>query len=173
MERLAYIVLLRCPDKEDGNDAFPGTRSLSATDRHGCIFFAHGSVKWQRGLEATADSFVAMGLPGLLAYIVTIIELAGGWTMMLGLGTRPIAAAFAVIMIGAIATAKADAGLLGNGRETGYEFNLALLAMSILFMAEWQPALVVRHCHRAATGLNSRHKTGVPQGAGHLFFCLY
>ncbi|MCG6795914.1 MULTISPECIES: DoxX family protein [Geobacillus] len=97
----------------------------------GFIFFAHGWVKWQRGLEAAADSFAAMGLPGWLAYIVTIIELAGGWAMMLGLGTRPIAAAFAIIMTGAIATAKADAGLLGNGRETGYEFNLALLAMSV------------------------------------------
>ncbi len=60
----------------------------------GFIFFAHGWVKWQRGLEAAADSFAAMGLPGWLAYIVTMVELAGGWAMMLGLGTRPIAAAF-------------------------------------------------------------------------------
>ncbi|AMX84777.1 oxidoreductase [Geobacillus subterraneus] len=97
----------------------------------GFIFFAHGWVKWQRGLEAAADSFAAMGLPGWLAYIVTIVELAGGWAMMLGLGTRLMAAAFAVIMVGAIAAVKADAGLLGNGRETGYEFNLALLAMSM------------------------------------------
>ncbi|NNV07269.1 DoxX family protein [Geobacillus sp. C56-T2] len=97
----------------------------------GFIFFAHGWVKWQRGLEAAADSFATMGLPGWLAYIVTIVELVGGWAMMLGLGTRLMAAAFAIIMTGAIVTVKADAGLLGNGRETGYEFNLALLAMSM------------------------------------------
>ncbi|WP_407066436.1 DoxX family protein [Geobacillus sp. TFV-3] len=88
-------------------------------------------MKWQRGLEEAAESFITMGLPSLLAYIVTIVELTGCWAMMLGLGTRWIAAGFAVMMIGAIVTVKADAGLLGNGRETGYEFNLALLAMSI------------------------------------------
>ncbi|WP_407067060.1 DoxX family protein [Geobacillus sp. G4] len=94
-------------------------------------FFVRGWVKWQRGLEEEAESFITMGLPNLLAYIVTIVELTGGWAMMLGLSTRWIAAGFAVMMIGAIVTVKADAGLLGNGRETGYEFNLALLAMSI------------------------------------------
>ncbi|AGT30619.1 oxidoreductase [Geobacillus genomosp. 3] len=118
----------------------------------GFIFFAHGWVKWQRGLEEAADSFAAMGLPGPLAYIVTIVELAGGWAMMLGLGTRPIAAAFAIIMIGAIATAKTDAGLLGNGRETGYEFNLALLAMSIYLWLNgsrlWSLEAVVQRVRR-------------------------
>ncbi|OQP04976.1 oxidoreductase [Geobacillus sp. 46C-IIa] len=97
----------------------------------GFIFFVHGWVKWQRGLEETAASFLAIGLPSALAYVVTIVELAGGWAMMLGLGTRLMAAAFAIIMIGAIVTVKADAGLLGSGRETGYAFNLALLAMSV------------------------------------------
>ncbi|ABO65563.1 MULTISPECIES: DoxX family protein [Geobacillus] len=115
----------------------------------GFIFFVHGWMKWHQGLEETAASFLAMGLPAALAYIVTIVELAGGWAMMLGLGTRLMAAAFAVIMIGAIITVKADAGLLGNGQETGYEFNLALLAMSIhLWLSGsrlWSLDTLVRH----------------------------
>jgi len=77
------------------------------------------------------NSPLVIGLPSALAYVVTIVEIADGWAMMLGLGTRLMAAAFAIIIIGAIVTVKADAGLLGNGRETGYAFNLSLLAMSV------------------------------------------
>ena len=90
----AYIVLPCCWDKEGESHAFPGIRRLSVADCHRVHLFRPWLVKWQRGLEAAADSFAAMGLPGWLAYIVTMVELAGGWAMMLGLGTRPIAAAF-------------------------------------------------------------------------------
>lgn len=93
----------------------------------GLIFFIHGLVKFQGGIGNTAGFFDSVGIPGFMAYIVGSIELIGGIAMMIGLGTRIIAALFALILLGAIFTVKLSAGFL-NG---GYELDLMLLAVSI------------------------------------------
>jgi len=100
----------------------------------GFIFFMHGLSKFQGGIDNTAGYFESLGLFGFIAYIVAIIELIGGIALVLGLGTRIVAALLAVIMLGAIFTAKLSAGLLGDGQMPGYELDLALLAMSIYFV---------------------------------------
>lgn len=92
----------------------------------GFIFFVHGLTKFQGGVENTAGFFDSIGVSGLLAYPVAIIEAAGGILLMLGLGTRIVAALFGLIMLGAIFTAKLGSGFIG-----GYELDVALLAMSI------------------------------------------
>ena len=92
----------------------------------GFTFFVHGLAKFQGGIENTAGFFSSVGIPGFLAYIVGGVELIGGILLMLGVGTRMIAGAFAVIMVGAIFTVK-----LKNGFAGGYEFDVALLAMSV------------------------------------------
>lgn len=51
--------------------------------------------------------------------------------LILGIGTRIVSVLFAVIMLGAIFTVKFSAGFLGDGQMTGYELELALLAMAI------------------------------------------
>jgi uncharacterized membrane protein YphA (DoxX/SURF4 family) len=51
--------------------------------------------------------------------------------MIIGIGTRVVSVLFAIIMLGAIFTAKLSAGFMGNGQMAGYELDLALLAMSI------------------------------------------
>ncbi|WP_217499367.1 DoxX family protein [Parageobacillus sp. VR-IP] len=86
----------------------------------------HGFTKFQGGIENTAGFFSSIGLPGFLAYLVGEVELIGGILLILGLGTRIIAGAFAAIMVGAIFTVKLKSGFVG-----GYEFELALLAMSL------------------------------------------
>jgi putative oxidoreductase len=92
----------------------------------GFIFFVHGLTKFQGGVENTAGFFDSIGVSGLLAYPVAIIEAAGGILLMLGLGTRIVSALFGLIMLGAIFTAKLGSGFIG-----GYELDVALLAMSI------------------------------------------
>lgn len=58
-------------------------------------------------LERTSDFFASLALPapGLHAVLVGGIETLGGALLLLGLATRPAAAALAAIMLGAIATA--------------------------------------------------------------------
>ena len=100
----------------------------------GFMFFYHGFVKFQGGIENTAGYFESLGLMSGLAFVVAIIELVGGLLLILGLGTRIIGAIFAVIMIGAIFTAKLSLGLFGDGTYAGYELEVVYVALSIYFM---------------------------------------
>lgn len=100
----------------------------------GLTFFIHGLAKFQDGISNTVGFFDILGIPGFLAYAVAVIELVGGIALILGIGTRVIGLLFALIMAGAIITAKLPAGFLGNGQMAGYELDLALLAMSIYFV---------------------------------------
>lgn len=100
----------------------------------GLTFFIHGLDKFQAGIAGTAGYFDSIGIPGFMAYIVAVIELVGGLVMIFGLGTRIVSVLFALIMIGAIFTAKLPLGFLGNGQMAGYELDLLLLAISIYFI---------------------------------------
>jgi putative oxidoreductase len=102
----------------------------------GLTFFIHGLVKFQGGIEITAGFFETLGLPGFSAYVVAFIELIGGIAMILGFGTRVVAALFAIIMAGAIVKVKLAAGFLGNGQGAGYELDFVLLAMSVFFILD-------------------------------------
>jgi putative oxidoreductase len=102
----------------------------------GLTFFIHGLVKFQGGIENTAGFFETLGLPGFSAYVVAFIELIGGIAMILGFGTRVVAALFAIIMAGAIVKVKLAAGFLGNGQGAGYELDFVLLAMSVFFILD-------------------------------------
>ncbi len=92
----------------------------------GLTFFIHGLSKFQGGIEGTVGFFDSLGIPGFIAYVVAVIELIGGVAVIVGLGTRIVAALFVFVMLGAIFTAKLGAPFLG-----GYELDIALLAMSL------------------------------------------
>jgi putative oxidoreductase len=100
----------------------------------GLTFFIHGLSKFQGGIENTAGFFQTLGLPGLAAYVVALVELIGGIAMILGFGTRIVAALFAIILAGAIVKVKLAAGFLGNGQGAGYELDFILLAVSVYFI---------------------------------------
>lgn len=100
----------------------------------GVTFFIHGLTKFQGGITNTVGFFDSIGIPGVLAYVVAIIELVGGIIIILGFGTRIVSILFALIMLGAIITVKFPLGFLGNGQMAGYEFDLILLAISIYFI---------------------------------------
>jgi putative oxidoreductase len=99
--------------------------------RLGAIFFIHGVVKFQGGIENTAGWFESLGLPGVTAYGVALLEIIGGILLIIGLATRLVAALFALLMIGATVKVKLAIGLLGNGQMAGYELDLAFLAIAV------------------------------------------
>ncbi|QCJ41241.1 DoxX family protein [Bacillus sp. S3] len=100
----------------------------------GVIFFIHGLVKFQGGIENIAGWFSSIGIPGFMAYVVGGIEVIGGIALIIGFGTRIVSALFVILMIGAIIKVKLAVGFLGNGEMAGYELDLAFLAMA-LFLA--------------------------------------
>lgn len=105
----------------------------------GVIFIAHGAQKLfgsfgGYGLEGTGQWMASIGLdPGyLMALAAGSAEFFGGIALLIGLLTRPAALVLAVTMLVAIITVH-----LGNGlfmSNNGYEFGLALVAISIALL---------------------------------------
>ncbi|MBZ5753348.1 DoxX family protein [Metabacillus rhizolycopersici] len=92
----------------------------------GFTFFMHGMDKFQGGVENFAAGFPSMGLPSFLAYFVAFIELVGGISLIIGIGTRIFSGLIACIMIGAIMLVKLRDGFLG-----GYEFDVVLMIIAL------------------------------------------
>lgn len=107
----------------------------------GIILAAHGAQKlfgWfgGNGLQATGEWMASIGLqPGLLmALLAGGAEFFGGIALILGLLTRPAALVSAFTMVVAIFAVHISNGLfVANG---GYEFALALLAMSVALVCQ-------------------------------------
>lgn len=100
----------------------------------GVTFFIHGLVKFQGGIENTVGWFDSIGLPGVLAYGVAVLEMVGGLALILGLGSRIVSGLFVVLMLGATVKVKLAGGFLGNGQGAGWELDLALLAMALFIV---------------------------------------
>lgn len=109
----------------------------------GVSFFIHGLVKFQGGIGNTAGWFDSIGIPGFMAYAVALIEMVGGFALIIGLGTRIVSALLAIVMIGAIFTAKLPAGFLGDGTSAGYELDVAFLAIAIFLAVNGSRMLAV------------------------------
>jgi putative oxidoreductase len=114
------------------NSIAPLALRLSA----GIIFAAHGAQKlfaWfgGYGLEATGQWMESIGLsPGyLMALGAGSAEFFGGLLLILGLVTRPTAIILAFTMLVAIVSVHLLNGLFIS--NNGYEFGLALLAISV------------------------------------------
>lgn len=105
----------------------------------GIIFAAHGAQKlfgWfgGHGLEGTGQWMASIGLaPGyLMASLAGGAEFFGGLALVLGLLVRPAAAVLAFAMLVAIFSVHIAHGLFIS--NNGYEFALALLAVSVSLM---------------------------------------
>ncbi|MGY3716212.1 DoxX family protein [Sutcliffiella cohnii] len=92
----------------------------------GIIFTAHGTVKFQGGINNIVGWFDSIGLPGFLAYIVAGLELVGGIALILGIGTRIVAGLLALLLVGAIFKVQLAVGFIG-----GYAYDLALLSIAV------------------------------------------
>jgi putative oxidoreductase len=102
----------------------------------GIIFMAHGAQKLfgafgGHGLEGTGQWMASIGLePGyLMALMAGSAEFFGGLAILIGLLVRPAATALAFAMLVAIFSVHIGHGLFVS--NNGYEFALALLAMSV------------------------------------------
>ncbi|MFT7365219.1 MAG: putative oxidoreductase [Marinobacter psychrophilus] len=102
----------------------------------GVIFTAHGAQKlfgWYGGygLEGTAGWMASIGLePGMLmAAMAGSAEFFGGLLLVAGLLVRPAALILALTMLVAIVIVHMENGLFMS--NNGYEFGLALLAISV------------------------------------------
>ena len=102
----------------------------------GIIFAAHGAQKlfgWfgGYGLEGTGQWMDSIGLsPGyLMALLAGGAEFLGGLALIIGLLVRPASAVLAFAMLIAIFSAHIGNGLFMS--NNGYEFGLALLAVSV------------------------------------------
>lgn len=99
----------------------------------GVVMFANGVQKFMM-MDGVVQMFTQnFGLPGFLAYVTAIIEAVAGFTLLIGVFTELSAALLGLILLGAIITVKLPmVGFFGNGQMPGYEFDLALLALSSL-----------------------------------------
>jgi putative oxidoreductase len=102
----------------------------------GVIFTAHGAQKlfaWfgGYGLDATGQWMESIGLaPGYaLAVMAGSAEFIGGIFLVVGLLIRPTSAVLAITMLVAIFSVHINNGLFMS--NNGYEFSLALLAISV------------------------------------------
>ena len=96
----------------------------------GVIMAAHGWDKLQDGPAGFGQGLLAgLGIPApeVVAWIVTVIELGGGIALIVGALSRLAALANVGVLIGAIVTVKAEAGLIAE-EGVGYELDLALIA---------------------------------------------
>lgn len=95
----------------------------------GVVFLVHGYGKLGN-MEGTIGFFAMLGLPALIAWAVALIETIGGIALIAGIYTRVSALALAIIMIGAVSTAK-------RGKPFG-SFELDF----VLFMANFALAAI-------------------------------
>ncbi len=105
----------------------------------GLIFTAHGAQKlfaWfgGYGLDGTGQWMESIGLaPGyLMALMAGSAEFFGGLFLIIGFLTRPTSFVLAITMLVAIFSVHIDNGLFMT--NNGYEFGLALFAMSVSLM---------------------------------------
>ena len=88
----------------------------------GTMFIAHALLKvFVFTLPGTVQFFESVGLPGSLAYVTIAAELAGGVMLVLGVGTRWIAALLIPVLLGATWT-HAPNGWLFTAANGGWEY---------------------------------------------------
>jgi putative oxidoreductase len=121
----------------------------------GTMFVAHALLKLLVfTLPGTAQFFQSLGLPGILAYITFGAELIGGVLLILGIGTRWVAAALIPFLLGAT-WAHLGNGWLFSAPKGGWEYPvfLTVAAVAQVLLGDGALALGSRFAGRAAPRL--------------------
>ncbi|MGZ9075620.1 MAG: DoxX family protein [Burkholderiaceae bacterium] len=102
----------------------------------GAMFIAHALLKvFVFTLPGTVQFFQSLGLPAALAYATVAAELIGGTLLILGIGTRWVAALLIPVVLGAT-WAHASNGWLFTAPKGGWEYpaflSVAAFAQALL-----------------------------------------
>ena len=88
----------------------------------GAMFIAHALLKvFVFTLPGTVQFFESIGLPGILGYVTVAAELVGGAMLVLGIGTRWVAALLIPVLLGAT-WVHAPNGWLFTAPKGGWEY---------------------------------------------------
>ena len=108
------------------------------------VLFPHGTQKllgWfgGYGFTGTMQFFTGtIGLPWIIGFLVIMIEFLGSLLILVGMASRIMAAAVAVLSIGIIFTSHLQNGFFmnwfGNQKGEGYEYFLLLIGLSIALL---------------------------------------
>ena len=97
----------------------------------GVMWIAHALLKLLVfTLPGTAQFFESVGIPGVMAYPVFAVELAGGTALVLGLYARPVSLALVPVMIAA-ASVHVPNGWVFTSPGGGWEYPAFLTVASI------------------------------------------
>lgn len=99
----------------------------------GLIFIYHGYPKLFTHMHETMQAFPRMGFPSYFGYVAGIVELFGGWLLILGLFTRIAGLLLAGEMVVAIARVHIPQG--GVMDVSNYQFPLALAVGAFALVA--------------------------------------
>lgn len=85
----------------------------------GIALAIHGWAKFSMGVGGLEGFFGSVGIPapGIMAYVVSIVELVGGILLILGLGTQIVGILVVLDMLGAILFVRIKGGVISP--ETG------------------------------------------------------
>ena len=107
----------------------------------GLVIFPHGAQKLLGlfggyGYSATMESFTTqMGLPGIVAFSIIMIEFFGSISLVLGFISRFWAIALAGMFVGIIYTTQLDHGFFmnwyGDQAGEGFEFSLLVIGLAL------------------------------------------
>lgn len=90
----------------------------------GALFIAHGLMKvFVFTIPGTVGHFESLGLPGFLAYLIILVEVAGGLALILGVATRAVSLALIPVLLGAT-WVHAGNGWVFSNAGGGWEFPL-------------------------------------------------
>lgn len=122
---------------------FNTSNSLSAATVRillGLVIFPHGAQKlfgWfgGYGFNGTMNYFTGtLGLPWVIGFLVIILESIGALALIIGFGTRIIAASYIVLALGIMFSSHIQHGFFinwfGNQSGEGYEFFLLWIGMA-------------------------------------------
>jgi putative oxidoreductase len=100
----------------------------------GGVLFPHGLFKLLGGVSGFAGALASRGWPAptVLAWCATLAELVGGGLMVVGLFTRPAAAAAAVTMLVAWTTSHlGDLPKIGQAGGAAFEYPFLLMMCAL------------------------------------------
>jgi putative oxidoreductase len=107
----------------------------------GLVIFPHGAQKllgWfgGYGFNGTMNFFTeTVGLPWIIGFLVIVIEFFGSLALIVGFGTRIIAASYIALAIGIMFTSHIQNGFFinwyGNQAGEGFEYFILWIGMSI------------------------------------------